>query len=97
MKTDRERQFQSDLGFKVLLLFRRELSVSIDKSSQSIFETPQVRQKTSRKCQKQPKKRRLRSDTECFTAFCMHCYSCQVTVSNPGYVVLLIYGKMKSL
>ena len=67
-----ERQFQSDLGFKVLLLFRRELSLSKKQSEYSW----NVSSSSENKSQKpksgfapQPKKPRLRSDTECFTAF----------------------------
>ena len=81
-----ERQFQSDLGFKVLLLFRRELSLSkkqseyswnVSSSSENKSQKPKTAQKTS-----------FTIGHGVFHSICMRCYWCQATVSNPGYVVL---------
>ena len=66
-KTARERQFQSDLGFKVLLLFRRELSLSKKQSEYSWNVSSSSENKSQKP--KTAQKPRLRSDAECFTAF----------------------------
>ena len=52
-KTARERQFQSDLGLKVLLLFRRELSLSKKQSEYSWNASSSSKNKSQ--SQKQPK------------------------------------------
>ena len=67
-KTARERQFQSDLGFKVLLLFRRELSLSKKQSEYSW----KVSSSSENKSQKP--KTSFTIGHGVFHSICMRCY-----------------------